>query len=114
MKLFRSAVMTSATALAVMCFGSAQAGIGDVSEPQTQVVKYNELNLTTSDGATALYGRLRTAAKMVCINLDGRELKQHAMYRDCFDHALSDAVVHVNREAVTALHQRAMRNERAS
>jgi|SRR5712671_2044640 len=114
MNSLRFAVMTSVSALATVCFASANAAIASYEESVAVTVKYQELDLSSNQGASALYARLRTASKVVCASLDGRELKQHAAYQSCFNQALSAAVIHVNKQTVTALHERSLRGERAS
>ena len=114
MNLLRSAVMTTATALSIAGFAPLTVSAADSTDPRSLIVKYEELDLTSSQGAAALYARLRSASKTVCAPLQGRELRQHTAFQDCYKQALSNAVVRVNRESVTALHQRATHNERAS
>jgi UrcA family protein len=110
----RTIFITAATALGVASLGIANAAGSDPYEPHTVTVKYDELDMSTQQGAKELYARLRAASKQVCARLDGRDLREHAAFRACYEQALGDAVLHVNRESVTALHQRATHGERAS
>jgi UrcA family protein len=77
-------------------------------------VNYGELDLAKDEGAARLYSRLRAAARKVCAPFDGRELQQRVAWRECFSQALTNAVLQVNREAVTVLHVRATRSGSAS
>ena len=72
----------------------------------TAKVSYSGLDLSTNTGATLLYHQLRSAAAQVCRSWEGRPLLFQARWRTCYDKALSDAVVGVNRPLLTALHQR--------
>jgi|SRR5271155_5556215 len=74
------------------------------SEALTKVVAYGDLNLDSEQGAKMLYARLRNAARIVCVPLEGRDLSQKNLWRACVDNALASAVVQVNKTRVTALH----------
>jgi UrcA family protein len=114
MNILRTLGLTGAVALGIATFGAASAIAKDYDAPRTQTVKYDEYDLNSEQGAAALYAHLRAASKEVCAPLDGRELRQHAAWKACYKEALSNAVLNVNRDTVTALHQRAMRGDRAS
>jgi UrcA family protein len=46
--------------------------VGDTaSNPPTMTAGYSDLNVSQSHGATVLYGRIRTAAQMVCTPSEG-------------------------------------------
>lgn len=112
MKSLRTSAFAAAAAAALVFFsGSALAETG---EPRSVTVNYDELDLTTSQGATKLYARLRFAARQVCAPLEGRELNRRVAYKECYSEALESAVQQVNVSAVTALHSRAVQGERAS
>jgi UrcA family protein len=84
------------------------AGELTVSNDGTPTVKvdYSGMDLSTNTGATLLYHRLRHAADQVCSIGEGRDLSLRSQRQRCFEHALSDAVLHVNSPLVAALHQR--------
>ena len=48
-------------------------------------MKFADLDLSTSEGAQALYGRIKRAARMVCDDLDDTEPELIAPYRECYD-----------------------------
>jgi UrcA family protein len=118
MKVFHAAIVTSATALALICavsVGAADRSSGDLSNKALRiVVKYDELDLSSDVGAAKLYSRLRIAAQRVCAPFESRELSRRAAWSACYNEALSNAVIQVNREAVTALHQHAVHSDRTS
>ena len=114
MNMLRTTLMTGAVALGLATFGAASAIAKDYGAPRTLTVKYEEYDLNTEKGAQALYAHLQAASKEVCAPLDGREVRQHAAWKACYKEALSNAVLNVNRDTVTALHQRATHGERAS
>lgn len=68
------------------------------------VVRFPDLDLSKMAGATALYARLRHAARVVCDPLQSRELGIAAKYRACMDRAVADAVAGVNRPLVSKYH----------
>jgi UrcA family protein len=61
------------------------------------IVKFGDLNVTTPEGASALYARIRTAAAQVC-----RQPDPLWNTRSCVDKAIADAVTKVNQPALFA------------
>jgi UrcA family protein len=118
MNVFRSSIVTGATALgltlASLCAVPAIAADRDANEPRKVVVQYDELDLSSKQGAQTLYARLRNAARQVCASYESRDPSRRAIWDACYNQSLSNAVMQVNREAVTALHQRQTHSERAS
>ena len=100
----------AATALLV----GAGAAAKDPYAARTMEVEYGDLNLTTSQGAKALYSRLRGAARNVCTPFEGRELRRREQWQACYNQALTKAVEQVDRETVSAMHARAMQGRSAS
>jgi UrcA family protein len=72
-------------------------------EPRSVTVRFADLDTANTQGAAALYRRLKSAAQSVCRDLDpGKELARVRPYADCMHAALSNAIVKVDRPAVTA------------
>jgi UrcA family protein len=72
----------------------------DSTEAPSVIVKYADLNVSTPQGAAALYGRIRWAAETVCRPLDGRDLASQSRKAACIDHAIATAVTQVNQPAL--------------
>jgi UrcA family protein len=87
--------------VAVSFTGAAVADSGDA--PQV-TVKYGDLNLSSPQGTAALYARIKSAAKSVCSQFDGRDLNSHMQFNSCVDKATLGAVVDVNNTALSALY----------
>jgi UrcA family protein len=69
------------------------------------VVRYADLDLTSAEGAKALYARLSSAAERACGKApNSRELKARSQYKACFDRTLEKAVGKVGNPSVQALH----------
>ena len=87
-------LILSLSTLMSLC-GAAQAAdrVGDVP---TKTVSFRDLDLSTADGAHALYGRIEAAAREVC---RGTEL---ADYDACRARALEDAVKYVGNPLLSA------------
>jgi UrcA family protein len=66
------------------------------------VVKFNDLDLDTRQGAQALYRRLVSAAREVCPAEVESDLHRTAMVRECRDAALARAVRQLNKPILTA------------
>jgi len=71
----------------------------------TVKVDFSGMDLSTSKGATLLYHQLKNAAAQVCRSLEGRALSLEGQRQRCYNKALSEAVVDVNRPLLTALYQ---------
>ena len=66
-------------------------------------VSYRDLDLPTPRGAKVLYRRIRAAAREVC-GYRGADLLEQSLWKDCYHHAIADAVGKVNNPRVTAMH----------
>lgn len=68
------------------------------------VVSLAGIEMSTPKGAELVYGRIRTAAKVVCRVDQSREPQQIARARACFRVAMDDAVAQADRPVLSALH----------
>jgi UrcA family protein len=68
-------------------------------------VSYVTADVSTSEGAQALYEHIQRAAKLVCHEPNIRELTEYRVYQKCFDRAVDAAVAKVDSSALTALHR---------
>jgi UrcA family protein len=94
---FWSAALTSVACLV----GATQASAADA--PRSMTVSYRDLNLSTIEGATALYQRLRQAANSVC-DERGTGLDRYQVWQACYRAAIADAVAKVNSPLLTSVH----------
>lgn len=99
-KAFRTAWIMFTFAPMVMLYNAARA-----DEPvATQVVRFKDLNLNSSEGAAALYGRIKRAANQVCGHWDNVDLSQLHAVQTCINDAVSRAVAEVNSPMLTSLY----------
>jgi UrcA family protein len=68
------------------------------------VVRYNDLNLASDQGAQALYRRLSGAARRVCPVENARDLGEFSRSRGCQTEAIARAVQEINNPRLAALH----------
>jgi len=80
---------------------SAADGFGS---PQV-LVKYGDLNVSSQQGAVALYTRIRAAAERVCGPFDHRDLAAKTVVNACIHKAISDAVAKVDQPALSAVYR---------
>jgi len=59
-------------------------------------VNYRDLNLSTIEGATALYQRLQAAARAVCDGPQSEGVHAYQEWRSCYQAAIADAVAMVD------------------
>jgi UrcA family protein len=95
--------------IAAAVLGTLAAGVvgvsaaADASEARSEAVHYADLNLSSPQGAAALYRRIKWAAQDVCgWNDDLLEMEVDA--RPCVDKAIADAVTRVGRLELTAIY----------
>jgi UrcA family protein len=90
--------------LGALACGFATVSSADVSTAPPQIiVKFGDLNVSTSQGAAALYGRTHSAAVEVCsrMYIDEQAYKWHK--NACLQKVIGDAVIKVNRPALSAV-----------
>jgi UrcA family protein len=97
------AAFRSVALVAVLVLGATRALAGPEAVYSIKV-GYSDLDLNTQAGATTLYDRIRGAARQVC-GYEGQTFTDQALWRSCFNGAISDAVATVNNPRLTALHQ---------
>jgi UrcA family protein len=66
-------------------------------------VKFGDLDVSTSQGAAALYGRIRSAAGNVCSRMYAGDLLYSLEKDACLHKAIGDAVIKINRPALSAV-----------
>jgi len=87
-----------------MVVNAAQAGEPADARPH-KVVSFRDLNLSTAEGAAALYKRIKSAAIEVCGQPDSFDLSRTYYPQICINEAMSRAVADVNRPMLTSLYQ---------
>jgi UrcA family protein len=102
MKRISTIILTSALA--------AGAHMAHAADPTDATVRhaeihFSDLNLTSIDGATALYHRLRNAAESVCTEQGIRDLGSVMRVRHCVSAAISAAVADINEPVLTAYYR---------
>lgn len=100
LRIFIATVVCSALASGF----SAVVTAADGAQAPTAIVKYGDLKISTVPGATALYGRIRSAAHTVCRAFDQRDLASQALKTDCINHAIARAVTDVNEPALFSVY----------
>jgi UrcA family protein len=97
-----------------LAFASIACLMGVSQAPATQsalaapsvTVSYHDLNLSTVEGASTLYKRIRRAANSVC-GYEGRTLYEQRLWKACFDDAIAHAVATIDNPLLTGVHGRA-------
>lgn len=89
-------VMTAAIVGALASGFALPAGAGDATEVRSITVKFGDLNVSSPEGAAALYGRIRSAAQTVC-SPDSSSAPFRTAFNACVHKAIADAVTKVNR-----------------
>jgi UrcA family protein len=100
-------LITAALGCALFSIVAAMPAVADTAnDPPTMTVGYSDLDVSQSRGATILYGRILTAAQMVCTPAEGAISSfpaRTAGSRACVQRAISMAVTSVDRPALSAI-----------
>lgn len=80
------------------------AGAADDGTVRKVTVRYGDLDLSSPQGAVALYRRIGIAAEEVCRPFEGRDLARTSIFRACKQRAVADAVSRVNRPELFAVY----------
>jgi UrcA family protein len=98
---------TARIAMLVGCLLAGSLGVAQAATPADDapkvVVSYDDLDLSTTDGATALYKRISVAAHKVCPFEDSVHPLQVAVNNSCRSAAIARAVGAVNNAKLAAV-----------
>ena len=79
----------------------------------TYAVPFSDLDLSKIEGATALYGRIRHAARAACETILTQQPGMGEKYRACVDGAIAQAVAKANRPLLSQYHRLRLMGDRA-
>ena len=65
-------------------------------------VRSADLDLSSADGITVLYQRIKNASEQVCAGFDGAGLTRRSVFRECVQTVIGNTVAEVNRPTLTA------------
>jgi UrcA family protein len=85
-----------------LSFASVSSAEEDTTPPQA-VVKYTDLDVSTSQGAAILYGRIHSAATSVCWRMYNNEAAFRRHKDVCLQQVIADAVTKVDQPALSAV-----------
>jgi UrcA family protein len=98
---------TAALGCAIFSIAAAMPALADTaSNPPTMTVGYSDLDVSQPHGAVVLYGRIHTAAQLVCAPSAGSMSGfpgPSARSRACVQNAITMAVTSVDRPALSAV-----------
>jgi UrcA family protein len=97
--------LSASAALLLVMPGTSQASERD--EVRSEIVRFADLSMNSTQGATTLYARLSRAAKNVCTDReDVFAVYEHEGIHECEDDALQAAVGSLARPQLTAVFER--------
>ena len=94
----------AAMTLLTMSFVANARAADDSEEARSVTLQYLSRDLDTLQGASILYRRIRAAATRVCSPLESRALERKALWDQCFNNAVANAVAAVHNETLSAYH----------
>jgi UrcA family protein len=96
----------TAIAGCMVAAGASSAGAATApTDAPSVVVRYADLDITTRQGARALYRRIAVAAQHVCPDADIRDLDRSSQIRACQQQAIARAVQAVSSPLLAALYE---------
>jgi UrcA family protein len=113
---FGKTLMLGVAGLLVALSGQAAERVMLGTNVTSVTVAYDDLNLSSPNGAKALYARLESAASKVCGGEPNllQELQKHSNFRSCYHQALDNAVDKVADPRLQALHREQVAESRMS
>jgi UrcA family protein len=102
--LIKSKTRRFAASALLIAAASSFAGISSAADtdPLLALVEYGDLNVSSPEGATVLYTRIRTAAEQVCRPFDSRDLAFKRVKDNCMHNAIASAVAKVDQPALSS------------
>lgn len=102
--------IAGASLLAILlapAIAGATSGAGSTEETAVRV-SYSDLNLSSQDGATALYNRLQAASRAACgpqrSVFEAGSVHRLASNKQCYEDALNNAVASIDHPRLNRLH----------
>ena len=109
-KSFVRGVLTAAAALlAMVLIPELSQAADDPDDAKSIAVQYQPADLAKPAGVAELYRRIRRAAGEVCNPLESASLDGQQEWKDCYSHAVANAVHKVHNDALSAYHLRRIR-----
>jgi UrcA family protein len=96
--------LTRLVILSVVAAGSAAVCNAADDDVRHEIVRYADVNISTPQGAAALFARLQGAAQRVCRQPDEESLFASTQAHACITKAVATAVSQVNQPTLTALY----------
>jgi UrcA family protein len=94
--------LACASAIALACVLTASNAFA-ADQSRSETVKYADLQVDTTAGAQALYGRIHSAARRVC-GYEATSIQGPSVWQHCVRPTVDAAVAKVNNPLLTALH----------
>lgn len=100
----RSAAAVAATVLLTVGPAMAEPVVSSDKQALQFAVRYSDLDLASSEGATTLYRRIVAAAHRVCPDSGVRDARTAKAIRECREHAIQRAVDSVGNPQLAAVY----------
>lgn len=100
----KSIITLRRSILGAVLLGSALA-LNATAHPAGLAVHYQDVDLSSQQGAAVLYARISKAAERVCAQSSRNDLRQVRLFELCYQGAVANAVNSVNANTLTALHR---------
>lgn len=100
---FYRRVLTIAIFAALSSGAATVASAAEGDALQTKV-KFDDLNVSSTQGASILYSRIHAAAEKVCRPLDESNLASKALHAKCMNAAIANAVGKVDQPSLFAVY----------
>jgi UrcA family protein len=101
-KSFRTLAVGAILSALAFSFATVSSAEEDATPPQV-IVKFGDLDASTSSGAVALYGRIHRAADDVCSRMYTSTEAYRWRKNACLQKVIADAVTRVNEPALSAV-----------
>jgi UrcA family protein len=93
--------ITTMIMICTLALANQAANADAATDARATIVRFADLDLSRTEGAAALYHRLRNAAQSVCAPVDSRDLASYARFKGCLRSAMEAAVAKVDQRTLT-------------
>lgn len=110
--ILRVVALAGAASLAAGLIPQLSQAANNSGEARSVTVRYHVTDLDTPEGVAILYRRIRGAAADVCSPFESPLPEYKQLWKDCFSHAVANAVHSIHNEALSAYHWQRIRGRK--
>jgi UrcA family protein len=108
-RVIAAAAVTALTGLSLSFFPQMTLAAETDADALSVTLQYRNTDLDSPQGVATLYRRIRGAATSVCRPFESSLLEGKVVWKECYSHAVANAVTSIHNETLTAYHWQQIR-----